>query len=65
MATVFDRYIGTNGDILIPTDKEEVYSPLLSVKKGVYYIPQTHEVVAIEQGNPIGLLLTLTYPATP
>lgn len=65
MATVFDRYVGTNGDILIPVNPEVTYSPLLSVKKGVYFIPQTHEVVSIEAGNPMGLLLTLTYPATP
>lgn len=65
MATVFDRYIGSDGDVLIPVEPETTYSPLLSVKKGVYFIPQTHEVVTIEAGNPMGLLLTLTYPATP
>lgn len=66
MATIVDRYIGTNGDVLIPlTTTANNTSPLLSVKKGVYFIPQTHEVVTIEAGNPMGLLLTLTYPATP
>lgn len=66
MATIVDRYIGTNGDVLIPlTDTANNTSPLLSVKKGVYFIPQTHEEAIIEAGNPMGLLLTLTYPATP
>lgn len=65
MATIVDRYIGTNGDILIPTTSTaNNTSDLLSIG-GTYYIAQTHEVVAIEAGNPMGLLLTLTYPATP
>lgn len=66
MATILDRYIGSNGDVLIPIQTSATNtSPLLSVKKGVYYIPQTHEEVVIEAGNPMGLLLVLTYPATP
>lgn len=65
MAVIVDRYIGSNGDILLPvTDTLDNTSDLLSVR-GIYYIAQTHEVVAIEAGNPMGLLLTLTYPATP
>lgn len=66
MATILDRYIGSNGDVLIPTETSATNtSPLYSTKKGIYYIAQTHEVVQIEAGNPMGLLLTLTYPATP
>lgn len=65
MAVIVDRYIGSNGDILLPvTDTLSNTSNLISIK-GTYYIAQTHEVVAIEAGNPMGLLLTLTYPATP
>jgi hypothetical protein len=65
MAIVVNRYIGSNGEILIPLsfDSNNV-GDLLSIN-GTYYKVQTTEIVAIEAGNPIGLLLTLTYPATP
>lgn len=65
MVVIVDRYIGTNGDVLLPvTSTLDNTSDLISLK-GVYYIAQTHEVVAIVAGNPMGLLLSLTYPATP
>jgi len=65
MAIILDRYIGLNGDVLIPvTTSATNTSDLISIK-GVYYIAQTSEIVQIEAGNPMGLLLTLTYPATP
>lgn len=63
MVQVLDRYIGDNGDVLLPIG-EDTYPKLVSVN-GVYYIPQTREVVQIEAGNPIGLLLSLTYAGTP
>lgn len=65
MVVRVDRYVGTNGDILLPvTETANNTSDLISIK-GVYYLAQTGEIVAIEAGNPMGLLLTLTYPATP
>lgn len=65
MATRVDRYIGSNGDVLIPTTTTaDNTSDLLSIG-GTYYKVQTTEIVQIEAGNPMGLLLTLTYPATP
>jgi len=65
MVVRVDRYVGTNGDILLPvTETANNTSDLISIK-GVYYLAQTSEIVAIEAGNPMGLLLTLTYPATP
>lgn len=65
MAVLVRRYIGTNGDVLIPlTETGDNTSSLLS-DKGVLYLVQTEEVVAIQAGNPVGLLLALTYPATP
>lgn len=65
MVVRVDRYVGTNGDILLPvTETANNTSDLISIK-GIYYIAQTSEIVAIEAGNPMGLLLTLTYPATP
>lgn len=65
MTTIVDRYIGSNGDVLIPiTSTTDNTSNLISIR-GVYYLAQTHEVVTIVTGNPMGLLLTLTYASTP
>lgn len=65
MATVVDRYIGSNGDILIPTSvTADNTGDLISIN-GVFYKAQTSTQAIIEAGNPMGLLLTLTYPATP
>lgn len=63
MATIVDRYIGSNGEILIPATTTANNSADLISSKGVYYLAQTHDVVVIEAGNPMGLLLTLTYPS--
>lgn len=65
MAIRVDRYIGSNGEILLPLEQTTYNTAALIGSDGVYYIPQTSEVVVIEAGNPMGLLLTLTYPATP
>jgi hypothetical protein len=62
MATL-DMYIGSDGEVLLPLDDNE--HPTLVSQSGTYYFPQTTELVTIEAGNPMGLLLTLTYPATP
>lgn len=66
MATRVLKWIGSNGEVLLPLS-ETTYNTgkMISVKKGVWYTPITEEVVVIEAGNPMGLLLTLTYPATP
>lgn len=65
MVVRVDRYVGSNGDILLPVaETANNTSDLISIK-GIYYIAQTTEIVGIEAGNPMGLLLTLTYPATP
>ena len=65
MVVVVDRYIGSNGEILIPVAASDYNSADLISTRGTYFIAQTHEVVDIVAGNPMGLLLTLTYPATP
>ena len=65
MATIVVCYIGSNGDILLPLPEVVGNTSSLISDKGVYYKVQTKEIVAIEAGNPMGLLLTLTYPATP
>lgn len=64
MVNIVKRYIGVNGDILIPVPESNDNTSNLVSLKGVYYLAQT-EAVPIEQGNPMGLLLTLTYPDTP
>lgn len=65
MAIVIDRYIGSNGDVLIPLGDNADNANNLISSNGTYYIVQSREVIQIEAGNPMGLLLTLTYPATP
>lgn len=64
MAIILKNYVSIDGDVLIPTKSAEGHNILVSLN-GTVYIPTTAEVVAIEAGNPMGLLLTLTYPATP
>lgn len=65
MATIVTKYIGSNGDVLLPiSETANNTSPLVS-GKGVYFIPLTEEQAIIEAGNSMGLLLALTYPATP
>ncbi len=62
---IVDRYIGDNGVVLLPVqDTVNNTSDLIS-DTGVYYLAQTHEEVIILEGNPMGLLLAITYPATP
>lgn len=65
MAIIVDRYIGSNGEVLIPAEVTANNTADLISSKGVYYLAQTSEQAIIEAGNPMGLLLTLTYPATP
>jgi len=66
MADTVDRYIGSNGDVLIPTTTTaDNTSDLLSTSGTYYKVQTTAESATIVAGNPMGLLLTLTYPATP
>lgn len=57
------RWIGSNGEILTPLTVETYNEGRMISTHGTYFIPQTIEEVAIVAGNPMGLLLTLTYPA--
>lgn len=63
MTTIVKRYIGSNGEILIPIEETLDNTSALVSNNGVYYYPQTTEQVPIIAGNPMGLLLTLTYPS--
>ena len=55
MVVIVDRYIGSNGEVLLPiSDTTDNTSDLIS-SRGVYYIAQTHEEVAIVAGNPMEL----------
>lgn len=64
MTTRVDMYIGDNGVILLPLTTDAT-SDLMS-DKGEYFMAHIIDttVYPIEAGNPMGLLLTLTYPAT-
>jgi hypothetical protein len=62
MAIQVKKWIGSNGDVLLPLSVEDYNEGnLYSVKTGALYQAQTVEIVAIETGNPMGLLLALTY----
>lgn len=65
MAVIVDRYIGDNGIVLLPISSSANNTSDLISDTGVFFKVFTHEVVTIEAGNPMGLLLALTYPATP
>lgn len=62
MATKITKWIGSNGEVLIPIGEATTYNTnkLISTL-GTYFFPQTEEIIVIETGNPIGLLLSLTY----
>lgn len=65
MAVIVKKYIATNGDVVFPLTSTANNTSNLISDKGVLYLAELEEIVAIEAGNPMGLLLTLTYPATP
>lgn len=66
MATRVLKWIGSNGDVLLPLSTATYNTGnLYSTKKGTWYTPITEELTIIEAGNPMGLLLAITYPATP
>lgn len=67
MTNRVDFYIGDDGELLMPINTTPNNTSDLLSDRGVYYkafITDT-TVYPIEAGNPMGLLLTLTYPATP
>lgn len=67
MTNRVDFYIGDDGDYIRPISATADNTSDLVSDRGVYYkafITDT-TVYPIEAGNPMGLLLTLTYPATP
>lgn len=67
MAIIVDRYISDDGELLMPISTTLNNTSDLLSDRGRFFKVFTHsdEVVAIEAGNPIGLLLTLTYSGTP
>lgn len=67
MAIIVDRYISDDGEVLLPLESTLNNTSDLLSDRGRFFKVFTHsdEAVAIEAGNPMGLLLTLTYPATP
>lgn len=67
MADTVKQWVGDDGELLIPIeDTADNTGMLLSTNTGKIYIAITEVAPgAIVAGNPMGLLLTLTYPATP
>lgn len=68
MTTYIRKWICENGDVLIPLTDITVASSTdgkLVSAKGKFYLPLIEETSIIVAGNPIGLLLSLTYPDTP
>lgn len=65
MAIVVKKYIGSNGEILLPLSQNDTNSANLVSISGVFYLAVKEDVSSIVAGNPIGLLLALTYSATP
>ena len=67
MAIIVDMYISDDGELLMPINTTPNNTSDLLSDRGRFFKVFTHsdEAVAIEAGNPMGLLLTLTYPATP
>lgn len=67
MAIVVKSYIGDNGEILFPVSSTDDNTSNLISENGTYYMAVLQDDTAptIQAGNPMGLLLVLTYPATP
>lgn len=63
MVRIVDRYIGSNGDVLIPLGSESDNVNNLISSTGIFYIVQSHETATLQVGSPMGLLLSLTYAA--
>lgn len=62
MATKVTKWVGSNGEVLVPLGDATTYNTNKMISThGTYFFPLTEEIVAIETGNPIGLLLSLTY----
>lgn len=61
MATVVKRYIGSNGEILIPINQNDTNSANMISTRGTYFIAQTitPAVATLIHG---GLLLAISYP---
>lgn len=60
------QWIGSNGEVLLPLSQEADNSAHMVSSNGNYFVPIFYTAPpTIEAGNPIGMLLTLTYPATP
>lgn len=61
MAVIIKRWIGSNGEILLPLTQETYNEGKMISTKGTYFFPVTVSDATPLQGNPMGLLLTLTY----
>jgi len=55
------KWIGSNGEVLLPLTEETYNDGNVVSSKGTFFFPITEEVSVPVTGNPMGLLLTLTY----
>jgi hypothetical protein len=63
MAIRILKWIGDNGDVLIPLSEETYNNGNMISQSGIFFKPITIEEITPLLGNPMGLLLTLTYSA--
>lgn len=61
MAIEVKKFIGSNGEVLIPISQNASNSANLVSTQGTYFLAITEDTSTPLQGNPMGLLLTLTY----
>ena len=60
------QWIGSNGEVLLPLATTSDNSAPMVSSNGNYFMPIFYTAPpTIEAGNPIGLLLSLTYSGTP
>lgn len=65
MATI-TKWIGSNGEVLLPLATSADNSEPMVSSYGNYFIPLFESASEpIVAGNPMGLLLSLTYAGTP
>lgn len=64
MAIIILKWIADTGDVLIPLSQEEYNNgKMVSANTGTVYFPIFTTDATPTIGNPMGLLLTLTYAA--
>ena len=63
MSIIVKKWIGSNGEILIPLTEETYNDGNMVSTHGTYFFALTEDKSTPLMGNPMGLLLALTYAA--